>query len=612
VTNKGPDAAVNTRVTDKLPAGLIFITSDGSYDPVTGLWTVGDLSNGESASLVITTQVNITNATIRNVANATSDTPGNNTPGNNTTEVDPKADLIVVKEVSKQSVKTGETVTWTITVTNNGPDTAVNTRVTDKLPDGLVYVTHEGEGNYDHVSGVWIVGDLANGESKQLVISTIANIANKTIVNVANVTSDTPGNRTPGRNNTTVVEENADLEVIKSVIGENPHKGDIITWIITVINHGPSDAKNVIVTDRLPAGLIFDGTDGNYNPDTGVWTVGDLTNGESVSLKITTIVDITNAEITNVAVVNSTTPDNNTDNNKDNDTTNVDPEADLKVIKTVSNPKPTVGDVITWTITVINLGPDAAEDVIVEDMLPAGLKLISAKGSKGDYEDGIWTVGTLNDKEAATLVLTTRVTASSGIIKNVATAIGSTYDPNKSNNRDDDVTKPKAKPMADLEISKVANVEKVKVGDKIIWTITVTNYGPDVAKNVRVKDAIAGDVEYISSRATKGSFDPLYGLWTIGDMEVGEEVVLTIVAKALSAGTVINTAEVVSDTPDPDMSNNKDKAIVVVKDKPTPDNPPKTPKTPRTPATMHATGNPIVMVLLALFALVGVTLRRKN
>ena len=614
VTNKGPDAAVNTRVTDKLPAGLIFITSDGKYDSVSGIWTVGDLANGASASLVITTQVNITNATIRNVANATSDTPGNNTPGNNTTEVDPKADLIVVKEVSKQTVKTGETVIWTITVTNNGPDTAVNTRVTDKLPAGLVYVTHSGEGNYDPVSGLWIVGDLANGESKQLAISTIANISNKTIVNVANVTSDTPGDKKNDTNNTTVVEDIADLEVIKIVIGENPHKGDIITWVITVINHGPSDAKNVIVTDRLPSGLIFKEADGNYNPDTGVWTVGDLANGQTASLKITTIVDITNAEITNVAVVNSTTPDNNTDNNRDNDTTNVDPEADLKVIKTVSNPKPTVGDVITWTITVINLGPDAAADVIVEDKLPAGLKLLSAKGSKGAYEDGIWTVGTLDDKEAATLVLTTRVTASSGIIRNVATVTGSTYDPNKSNNRDNDVTKPKAKPMADLGIIKVANVEKVKVGDKIIWTITVTNYGPDVAKNVRVKDVTVGDVEYISSRATKGSFDPLYDLWTIGDMEVGDEVVLTIVAKALSAGTVINTAEVVSDTPDPDKDNNKDKAIVIVKDKPTPDNPPKTPKTPtpKTPATMHATGNPIVMVLLALFALVGATLRRKD
>ena len=128
----------------------LLLGLNGNYDPVTGLWIVGDLANGESKSLVIYTQVNITNTTITNVANVTSDTPGNNPPPvNNSTKVGPKADLVVVKEVSKQIVKTGETVIWTITVINNGPDTAVNTRVTDKLPAGLVYVTHSGEGNYD-------------------------------------------------------------------------------------------------------------------------------------------------------------------------------------------------------------------------------------------------------------------------------------------------------------------------------------------------------------------------------------------------------------------------------------------------------------------------------
>ena len=113
--------------------------------------------------------------------------------------------------VSKKSVKTGEVITWTITVTNKGPDAAVNTRVTDKLPAGLIYLTHSGEGNYDSVTGLWIVGDLANGASASLVITTQVNITNTTIVNVANVTSDTPGNDTPPVNNSTEVEPKADL-----------------------------------------------------------------------------------------------------------------------------------------------------------------------------------------------------------------------------------------------------------------------------------------------------------------------------------------------------------------------------------------------------------------
>ena len=736
VTNKGPDAAVNTRVTDKLPAGLIFIDANGNYDAATGVWTVGDLANGASASLIIRTQVNITNATIRNVANVTSDTPGNNTPGNNTTDVDPKADLVVVKVVSNKNPHKGEIITWTITVTNNGPDKAVNVRVTDKLPAGLIYIGSDG--NYNKDTGVWIVGDLANGASASLVITTQVDITNATIRNVANVTSDTPGNNTPGNNttdvppeadleiiklvsnkttkkgeivtwtivvtnkgpdaasniyvkdtlpagvtykahttskglfdsnsltwfitglnngesatltistlvdvedttlvnnvnvtndvydpnktnneanNTTVVDKElpADLEVTKVVSDANPHKGDIISWTITVFNNGPGAAKDVKVTDKLPAGLIFISANGNYDKDTGVWTVGDLANKAQASLIIITVVDITNANITNVAVANSTTPDPNPGNNEDNDTTEVDPEADVKIIKTVSNPNPSKGDVITWTVVVSNLGPDKALNVIVEENLPEGLQLVSARGSKGSFEDNIWTVGDLNNGEIATLTLTTKVLVSSGKIENIVVASSTTYDPNMSNNRDKETTTPKDKPgSADLEIIKEANKDKVKVGDKIIWTITVINHGPDKAVGVYVKDILkAGDAMLISGDTNTGLFDVNTGIWYIGNMEAGETVTLTVAFRALSAGEAVNYAEVNSSTPDPNPDNNKDSSTVVIVD---PDVPPVVPGEPSEPSepstpTMHATGNPIVMVLLALLAIVGVTLRRKD
>ena len=740
VTNNGPDTAVNTKVTDKLPAGLIFKGANGDYNEDTGVWTVGNLANGESKSLVITTVVNVTNATIENVAVPSSDTPGNRTPGNNTTDVDPVANLNVVKVVSNKNPKFGETITWTITVINNGPDTAVNTRVTDKLPAGLIFKGANGDYNED--TGVWTVGDLANGESRSLVITTVVNVTNATIENVAVPSSDTPGNRTPG-NNTTDVDPEADLEIIKLVsdknsnkgdiitwtivvtnkgsdvaenvyvidelptglvyrahnpskglfdpnsmtwyikslakgesatltvntlvnasnmvlinkvnvtndvydpnktnnkannnttVGQdlpadlkvvkvvsdaNPHRGDVISWTITVTNDGPGTAKDVTVTDNLPDGLIFNGADGDYNKDTGVWTVGDLANGESKTLVISTIV-ITNAKITNVAVANSTTPDTNETNNKDNDTTVACPEADLKVTKTVSNPRPTQGDTVTWTIVVTNLGPDMAKDVSVVETLPEGLKLLSAKGTKGSFDNGIWTVGDLDNGEIVTLVLTTKVTVSGGTIENIVVANSSTYDPNITNNMDKEVAKPQPKvvpkPSADLEIIKEANVDKVKVGDKIIWTITVINYGPDKAENVVVTDLIKeGKLLFISAKVTKGIFNAYDGTWNIGDLENGDQAVLILVCEALSEGTVINYANVTSDTPDPDLSNNEDISIVEVEKTPENNDSPQDPDTPndtpeKTP-TMHATGNPIVMVLLALLSIVGVTLRRRN
>ena len=522
----------------------------------------------------------------------------------------------IVKVVSSQNASKGDIITWIITVTNNGPDMAEDVIVCDKLPAGLLFAGADGE--YDNDTGVWTVGDLGNGESRSLVIKTVVDITNDTIRNVANVTSKTydPNNTNDEDDNETDVGPEADLEIVKVVSDANPHKGDVITWTITVTNNGPDMAKDVTVTDKLPVGLVFSGADGEYDNDTGVWTVGDLGNGESKSLVITTVVDITNANITNIAVATSTTPDSNDTNNKDNDTADVAPEADIKVIKTVSDSKPTEGDVITWTIVVANLGPDAAKDVTVEENLPAGLKLISVKGTKGPFEDGIWTIGTLGNGEIVTLVLTTEVTASKGTVKNIVVATASTYDSNETNNRDEEIITPKPKPeppvqSADLEVMKVANVENVKVGDKIIWTVTVVNHGPDAAKNVRVGDVVFGDVEYISSEASKGLFDPVNGVWTIGDMENGETAVLTLEFKALSEGTVINAVKVVSDTPDSNEDNNKDDSVVTVES----NNPaPETPNAPpsKDPAKMPATGNPIAIVLLALLAIAGVTLRRRN
>ena len=628
VTNNGPDTAVNAKVTDKLPSGLIYQRADGNYNPTTGVWTVGDLANGESRRLIITTLVDVTNATIENIATPTSDTPGNNTPGNNTTDVPPEADLEIIKQVSNKTASKGDIITWTIVVTNNGPDAASNVYVNDALPAGLVYNAHTAtKGLFDSNSLTWYIKTLVNGESATLTIKTLVNVSDKTLTNIVNVTNDVydPNETNNKANNTTTVDKElpADLEVIKFVNETNPHKGDIIEWIIIVNNNGPGDAKDVTVTDKLPTGLKFISADGDYDADTGVWTIGDLANGKSETLVIKTLVEITNANITNVAVVNSTTPDNNTTNNKDNDTTEIDPEADVKVIKVVSNPTPNKGDTITWTIIVTNLGPDAAENVVVDEKLPEGLTLVSARGSKGEYFGDVWTIGTLENGEAATLTLTTEVTASSGTITNVVTANSSTYDPNKTNNKDSEKTTPKSSkdPSADLELIKASDKQKVKVGETFIWTIIVINHGPDRAKGVIVEEMLDTEsYELIAYKASKGTFNVDDGEWLIGDMENGETVTLQIMVKALVEGEVENYASVDSDTPDPNPDNNEDSSTVVIVKDGGDDNPddPNDPSTPKGPTpkgstpTMHATGNPIFVVLLALLSIVGVTLRRKD
>ena len=82
------------------------------------------------------------------------------------------SDLHLTKAVSNNTPDVGETITFTIVLSNNGPDSATNVEVTDLLPTGLGYVSHTAtQGTYDSGSGIWAVGHLANGASAQLDIS---------------------------------------------------------------------------------------------------------------------------------------------------------------------------------------------------------------------------------------------------------------------------------------------------------------------------------------------------------------------------------------------------------------------------------------------------------
>ena len=82
--------------------------------------------------------------------------------------------------------------------------------------------------------------------------------------------------------------------------------GDKVVYTIAVTNNGPDNSSSVFVKDLLPNGLKFISTDGNYNPITGIWDIGDLLNGQTVMLKIITQVVLSNMNITNTATVNQT------------------------------------------------------------------------------------------------------------------------------------------------------------------------------------------------------------------------------------------------------------------------------------------------------------------
>ena len=103
-------------------------------------------------------------------------------------------------------------------------------------------------------------------------------------------------------------------------------------------------------------------------------------------------------------------------------------------------------------------------------------------------------------------------------------------------------------------------------GQIVTWAIIVGNNGSDTASNVRATDILPKSL--ISFNATKGSFDSNNSVWIIGDMEYDEVVILIIDTMVNGTGTIINEARVVSDTYDPNMTNNYGFDVIVIEDVP--------------------------------------------
>ncbi len=103
-------------------------------------------------------------------------------------------DLVTTKTVDDSTPDSGDTITFTITVTNNGPGIATNVSLTDLLPSGLTYQTNTAsQGSYNSGTGVWTIGTINNGSHATLQIKAVvdANQDCNTITNtITNVSLD--------------------------------------------------------------------------------------------------------------------------------------------------------------------------------------------------------------------------------------------------------------------------------------------------------------------------------------------------------------------------------------------------------------------------------------
>lgn len=184
------------------------------------------------------------------------------------------------------------------------------------------------------------------------------------------------------------------------------------------------------------------------------------------------------------------------------------------------------------------------------DALPTGLLFQSATSSQGNYDStsGLWSVGSLGTGASATLTINAIFDTATSVT-NTATVFSELPDPGRGDNSAS-VTVPQQ--IADLALAKTVNNPQPNLNSVVTFTITVSNRGPNSATGVRVKDRLGAGLTFQSVTPSQGAYDAPSGIWQVGTVTSGNSAQLVIQALVTSAGTVLNTAEVIaSDQFDP-------------------------------------------------------------
>ncbi|WP_157078688.1 DUF11 domain-containing protein, partial [Methanobrevibacter filiformis] len=204
----------------------------------------------------------------------------------------------------------------------------------------------------------------------------------------------------------------------------NVSNNGTINFTINITNNGADFASNVTFTDLLNESFkLLNTTGGSYNSTTGLWTIGDIGPGVTVTLHM--FVQAIKSGTLNNTAGNLTAIETLVDPDINSTVTiNVIPAVNLNITKVsdvVGFDTAHVGDHVNYTITVKNNGLDNGTNVCVYDILGSKLIYFNYASSRGTYDNntGLWNIGTLNVNEMVTLKIEV-IIASSGTIENIA------------------------------------------------------------------------------------------------------------------------------------------------------------------------------------------------
>ncbi|TFF44332.1 DUF11 domain-containing protein [Bacillus thuringiensis] len=607
ITNSGNTTANNVIFTDVIPNGTSFIpnsftvngTTIPNANPQNGI-NIGNLNSNASATLSF--QVNITSLPNPNpIPNQSSlqysfivginEPPVSRTVQSNKTFTQVNtASVIVTKTASSAFAAVGDTITYTTTLTNSGNTTANTPVFIDILPPELSFVPDSVQINtipqlgFRPDSGISLDSIPVGGTttiSFQAIVGSIP-VTNSTL-NQSSTTysiivdpTQPPVTETATSNPTLVQINEAIIQATKSVdrlFSDVAPGNSFLTYTVLLENIGNTTATNIIFTDPIPNNTVFIADSvrvggvllPGVNPANGV-PIGDIIAGDFTNITFRVqVVSIPNPIFTigpggpNSPVVNGASIDyqfmtgpnlplvsRNTTSNSVSTQIN---SGEIVAIKSVDKTFATIGDTISYTITLSNPGNVTSQNIIFTDTLPDGTAFISGtltndSGTQqiGNPANGI-QIGNINPNGTAVItlnVLVTNIPSINPISNSSSVQFSYVVDPSQPSVSQMNVSNAVSTTInsAILTTQKSADKSIVSVGDTITYTTTITNTGNTAATNITFTSAIPASITFIPNSFTingvqQSGAQPALGV-TIPNIAPGETVTGTFQVNVIS------------------------------------------------------------------------------
>jgi uncharacterized repeat protein (TIGR01451 family) len=532
-----------TGVTQRFPN--TFATAEVAADVAGAAWTYGNGNLGLSYN----TSGNVYQVAIANPAGTPTFTLVSSNPGPASGQNDGASirglptDLSIVKTGPAALPPAGGTVTYTLSVTNNGPGDSSGYVVNDTVPAPLTNVASPDEACSVTGNDVQCVGGaLANGETATYTVTaTVPAGVTEVVENTATVTSNEL-DTIPENNTSTTTGAPTSIALVKNAgtpVDVNGNgltdAGDTIQYTFDVTNTGQVPLTGISVSDPKIGAVTC--------PEPTL-AVGAAETCEAAAAYTITAEDVTNGSVDNTATATGTTPDGDpiTSEPSSTSTPTTAPAPALTVVKSVDpsdQESLVVGQELTYSFVVTNTGNVPLNDVTVVEGTFTGSGELSAI----DCPATTLAVGA-QFTCTATYTLT-QADVDSGTVSNSATAEGTppgsdTPVPSTPSN----VDVPTAQNPA-ITIVKTSDVETVDAaGDVVTYSFLITNTGNVTLSDVAVDEGAfngSGDIsaaECPTTTLAPGEFVTCTATYTVtqADIDAGGELTNTATADATTPG----------------------------------------------------------------------------